>query len=70
MMDLLVTVSVALVGGVALYVFGFRTAGKVREAKETKQRLEDMKTAQEVRDEVEVLDDTGLADRASKWLRK
>jgi hypothetical protein len=33
-------------------------------------RIDAMKVAQEVRDEVEILDDAGLADRASKWLRK
>lgn len=31
--------------------------------------LDKMRTAREVDREIEVLDDTGLADRASKWLR-
>lgn len=70
MIDLLTTIGAALLSGLAMYFFGYRKAGKVRTAKETEQRLKDMKKAQEVRDEVEILDDTGLADRASKWLRK
>ena len=61
---------VATISGVLMFFFGYRKAGKALDAKQTKQRLEDMKTAQGVRDEVEILDDTGLADRASKWLRK
>lgn len=43
-------------------------------AREQQKRVEDrlkaMKAAKEVRDAVEILDDTGLADRASKWLRE
>lgn len=70
MIDMLMTIGAALAGGLAMYFYGYRKAGKVQEVKQTKQRLKDMKTAQEVRDEVEILDDTGLADRASKWLRK
>ena len=31
--------------------------------------LDDVKTAKEVKDEVEIMDDVGLANRASKWLR-
>lgn len=60
----------AAIGGLLMYFYGYRKAGKAQEAKQTKRRLKDMKVAQEVRDDVEILDDTGLADRASKWLRK
>jgi len=60
----------AALGGLLMYFYGYRKADKAQEVKQTKQRLKDVKTAQEVRDEVEILDDTGLADRASKWLRK
>lgn len=70
MTDLLMTIGAALLSGLAMYFVGYRKAGTTRKAKETKQRLKDMKTAQEVRDEVEILDDAGLADRASRWLRK
>jgi len=31
--------------------------------------LDDVATAKKVREDVEILDDVGLADRASKWLR-
>jgi len=68
MIDTLITIGAAIASGLVMYFFGYRKADKARSAKETKQRLEDMKVAREVRDEVETLDDTGLADRASKWL--
>lgn len=70
MNDILLTIGVALFSGLAVFLFGFRKAGEVHKAKETEQRLEDMKEAQEVRNEVEKLDDAGLAARASRWLRK
>lgn len=31
--------------------------------------IDDVATAKKVREDVEILDDTGLADRASEWLR-
>jgi hypothetical protein len=68
MIDILITVGAALLSGLVMYFFGYRKADKARTAKETGKRLKDVKTAQEVRDEVETLDDTGLADRAAKWL--
>jgi hypothetical protein len=52
-----------------MYFFGYRKANKARATKETEKRLTDTKLAQEVRDEVEILDDVGLADRAARWLR-
>jgi len=69
MIDLLVTIGAALASGLVMYFFGYRTAGKARATKETKRRLTDTKVAQGVRDEVEILDDVGLADRAARWLR-
>jgi hypothetical protein len=60
---------VAALSGLVVYFFGYRSADKARTAKEAKQRLKDMKTAQEVRDEVEILDDVELARRASRWVR-
>ena len=68
MIDILITIGAALASGLAAYLLGYRKAGKVRAAKQTERRLEDMKKAQEVRDEVETMDDSGLADRAAKWL--
>jgi hypothetical protein len=32
-------------------------------------RLENVATAKEIREDVEILDDVGLSARASKWLR-
>lgn len=69
MIDILTAIGAALASGLVAYLLGYRKAGKVREAKQTEKRLEDVKQAQEVRDEVEILDDAGLAARASKWLR-
>lgn len=59
----------ALVGGVVMFLYGYRMAGKARDADEAQKRLQTMKKAQEVRDEVEALDDIGLARRASEWVR-
>ena len=39
------------------------------EAQRNKQRLKAIEEAAKVRDEVEIMDDTGLADRASRWMR-
>ena len=33
-------------------------------------RLVAVRAAQEVRDDIEILDDAGLADRASRWVRE
>jgi len=60
----------AAAGAVVMFVFGYRSASRARAAKDAGRRLEDMKKAQEVRDEVEALDDIGLARRAAKWLHK
>jgi len=69
MTDLILTASIALVSALVMFVFGYRASGKARERGQADKRLEDTKRAQEVRDEVGLLDDTGLAARASKWLR-
>lgn len=69
MIDILTAIGAALASGLAMYFFGYRKADKAREVKQTEERLEDVKKAQEVRDEVEILDDAGLASRAARWLR-
>lgn len=52
-----------------IYKAGTR-AGVDRERQKLDQRrLDNFATAKEVKDDVEILDDTGLSDRASKWLR-
>lgn len=58
----------AVVGGVIMFLYGYRMADKARDADEAQKRLQTMKKAQEVRDEVEALDDIGLARRASEWV--
>ena len=40
------------------------------EAKRNAARLQAVREANEVRRDVEIMDDTGLADRASRWVRK
>ena len=40
------------------------------QADQAEKRIDAMRAAQEIEDEIEVLDDSGLADRASKWLRE
>lgn len=60
---------VAAISGLVMYFFGYRKAAQVRTTRQAEQRLRDMKTAQEVRDEVEVLDDVDLAARARRWVR-
>lgn len=69
MIDLLAAIGAALASGVVMYFFGYRKAGKTRAQQELKRRLENTKQAQEVRDEVETLDDVDLADRARRWVR-
>ena len=56
-------------------VFGMRArwvdgALAKAEAKRNEARLKAVREANEVRRDVEVMDDTGLADRASRWVRK
>jgi hypothetical protein len=69
MIDLLTTIGAAFLSGLVMYFFGYRKAGQTNTTRQTEKRLKDAKTAQEVRDEVETLDDTGLAARAARWLR-
>lgn len=58
-----------LLGAVGVYVSGVqrgidRTRNKINE-----KRLDVVRTAKEVENEVESLDDTNLADRANEWVR-
>ena len=60
--------------GVVLGLLGWRSAGikaalEKAEAEEKERRLGQMRTAKEVEDEVESLDDDGLRKRASRWVR-
>lgn len=69
MIDTLITIGAVIASGLVMYFFGYRKAGQVRTTKQTEQRLKDVKTAQEVRDEIEILDDADLANRARRWMR-
>lgn len=40
------------------------------QADQAEKRIDAMRAAKEIEDEIEVLDDSGLADRASRWVRK
>jgi hypothetical protein len=40
------------------------------QADQAEKRIDAMRAAKEIEDEIEVLDDSGLADRASKWVRE
>ncbi len=56
-------------------VFGIYASGVQRGIDRTKRKMDEkrilnMTTAKEIDDEVDSLDDIGLADRANKWLRK
>jgi hypothetical protein len=70
MMDALLVLGGAVLSGLAMYFFGYRKAGRVRSAQQTEHRLKDVRTAQGVREDVEALDDVGLAKRAAKWLHE
>jgi len=57
-------------GVVGIYASGVqrgidRTRNKINE-----KRLDDVRAAKEVEDEIESLGDTSLADRANEWVRK
>ena len=66
----------ALVAGAFLFgIVGMRSrwidnALAKEEAKRNEARIAAMRTTSEVRRDVEIMDDAGLADRASRWLRE
>ena len=62
-------VGAALVAVVTVYFRGKADGRHDLEYEIKDKRLEDIMKAKEIEDEVEALDDTGLADRASKWVR-
>lgn len=59
-------VAVAVLGA---YLTGRRDAGAAQVAQDARRRLGAMREAKEAEDEVEILDDVGLSDRAARWLR-
>ena len=63
-----------IVIGVVLGLLGWRSAGikaalEKAEAEEKERRLDQIRTAKEVEDDVESLDDNSLRQRASRWVR-
>lgn len=58
-----------LAGLFGIYKAGTRAGVDRARQKLDQRRLDNFATAKEVSDEVEILDDVGLSDRASKWLR-
>jgi len=64
-----VAAAVALAAVAAAYFRGRSEANSDAQVKGYQNTIDKMRTAREVDREIEILDDTGLADRASKWLR-
>ncbi len=63
-------VGAALVAVVTVYFRGKADGRHDLEYEIKDKRLEDIMKAKEIEDEVEALDDTGLAERASRWVRE
>ena len=40
------------------------------QADQAEKRIDAMRAAKEIEDEIEILDDSGLAERASRWVRE
>lgn len=58
-----------MAGLFGIYKAGARAGVDRARQKLDQRRLDNFAIAKEVEDDVEILDDTGLSDRASKWLR-
>lgn len=65
----LVAATVVLGAFIAVYFRGKQQGEHEFERDADKHLIDAMRKQREVRDEVETLDDTGLGQRASKWLR-
>jgi len=59
-----------LLGAVGIYVNGVQRGIDRTKRKIDERRLDNMHTAKEVQNEVEILDDVDLVRRASEWVRK
>jgi beta-lactamase regulating signal transducer with metallopeptidase domain len=62
-------VGAALVAVVTVYFRGKADGKQDLEYQIKDKRLEDLLAAKGIQDEIQTLDDVGLADRASKWVR-
>ena len=58
-----------ILGAVGIYASGVQRGIDRTQRRIDKQRLDNMKTAKDVKDEVEILDDVDLARRAQRWVR-
>ena len=58
-----------VLGAVGIYASGVQRGIDRTKRKIDEQRLGNMQTAKKIEDEIEILDDSGLADRASEWVR-
>ena len=59
-----------VLGAVGIYASGVQRGIDRAKRKIDEQRLDNMQTAKKVENEIEILDDSGLADRANEWVRK
>jgi len=63
-------IAIAFVAGLlGIYVSGVQSGIDRAKRKIDEKRLDNFATAKEVNDEVQLLDDSGLSDRADKWVR-
>ena len=58
-----------MAGLFGIYKAGARAGVDRARRKLDQRRLDNFAAAKEVKDDVEILDDVGLSDRASEWLR-
>jgi len=69
-LQLYLFVALAFVAGVlGIYMSGVQRGIDRQRSKIDRARLDKIGKAKEAREDVEILDDSGLADRASQWLR-
>ena len=59
-----------VLGAVGIYASGVHRGVDRTKRRIDERRLENMRTAKEVEDEIETLDDVDLVRRASEWVRK
>jgi hypothetical protein len=58
-----------ILGAVGIYASGVQRGIDRTQRRIDKQRLDNIKTAKDVQDEVEILGDVDLARRAQRWVR-
>jgi hypothetical protein len=59
-----------VLGVLGIYASGVQRGVDRTKRKIDERRLENMRTAKEVKDEIEILDDVDLVRRAQRWVRK